>query len=485
MKSMVKSARMLIGGELVESESGEFVSSIDPATEEVIGAFPAGTARDVEKAVEAAEGSWEAWNGIEVAGRAEALRKFGELIMERADELLEVEVRDTGNTITPMRGDVKTGVGGINYYAGLGYELKGETVPSTPNNLHLTLREPYGTVGRIIPFNHPILFATGHTAGALMAGNSVVVKPPETASLSALLLAEIAQQALPPGVFNIVTGLGPQVGAALAVHPQVKRIAFIGSARTGMAIQRMAAEVAVKNITLELGGKNPMIVFPDVNVSDVVTAAIQGMNFTWQGQSCGSTSRLLLHESIYNEVVSQLAERIDAMRVGNPMDEASEMGAINSQGQYEKVLGYIETAKAEGAKLLAGGERPKGPEFKRGFWLRPTLFGDVKPGMCIAQEEIFGPVLSVMKWSDFDEALRIANDVEYGLTASIWTNNIDDALAMARRVRVGFVWVNSVGPHYRGLNYGGYKNSGLGRDEGIQEMLSYTEQKSISIALRN
>jgi acyl-CoA reductase-like NAD-dependent aldehyde dehydrogenase len=305
-------------------------------------------------------------------------------------------------------------------------------------------------VGRIIPFNHPILFATGHTAGALMAGNSVVVKPPETASLSALLLAEIAQQALPPGVYNIVTGLGPQVGAALAVHPQVKRIAFIGSARTGMAIQRMAAEVAVKNITLELGGKNPMIVFPDVNVSDIVTAAIQGMNFTWQGQSCGSTSRLLLHESIYNEVVSQLAERIDAMRVGNPMDEASEMGAINSQGQYEKVLRYIETAKAEGAKLLAGGERPKGPEFKRGFWLRPTLFGDVKPGMCIAQEEIFGPVLSVMKWSDFDEALRIANDVEYGLTASIWTNNIDDALAMARRVRAGFVWVNSVGPHYRG-----------------------------------
>ena len=484
MNVIGKAQKMLIGGALVDSEGGEFIPAINPATEEVIGQIPAGTARDVEKAVEAAEGSWEAWNDMGVAGRSEALRNFGKLIMERADELLEVEVNDTGNTITPMRGDVKTGVGGINYYAGLGYELKGDTVPSTQNNLHFSVREPYGTVGRIIPYNHPILFATGHTAGALMAGNSIVVKPPETASLSSLILAEIAQDALPPGVFNIVTGLGPQVGAALASHPQVKRIAFIGSARTGMAIQRMAAETAVKNITLELGGKNPMIVFPDVNTSEIATAAIQGMNFSWQGQSCGSTSRLLLHESIYDEVVDELVERIGAMRLGDPMDEASEMGAINSRPQYEKVLQYIESAKDEGASLLAGGGRPQGDEFKRGFWVRPTLFGDVKPGMKIAQEEIFGPVLSVMKWSSSDEALRIANDVEYGLTASIWTNNIDDALSLARRVRAGYVWVNSVGPHYRGMNYGGYKNSGVGRDEGVEELLSYTEQKTINIAIR-
>lgn len=285
MNPVTTASHMLIGGDLVASESGDWIDSIDPATEEVIGRIPAGNARDVARAVEAADRAWAAWNGIGVAARAEALRAFGRKMLERAEELLEVEVRDTGNTIAPMRGDVRTGVEGMNYYAGLAYELKGDTIPATPGNLHFTTREPYGVVARIVPFNHPVMFATARTAAALMAGNSVVVKPPETSSLSALILSEIARDALPPGVFNIVTGTGAGAGAPLVRHPGVKRIAFIGSVETGMAIQRMAAESAVKHVTLELGGKNPLIAFPDVDPATVIDAAIAGMNFSWQGQS--------------------------------------------------------------------------------------------------------------------------------------------------------------------------------------------------------
>lgn len=484
MKTVTSASHMLIGGELVESEGGEWIESINPATEEVIGRFPAGTERDMARAVDAAEQAWPAWEAMGVAARGAALRNFARLMMERADELLHVEVADTGNTITPMRGDVRVGAEGLNYYAGLGYELKGDTIPATPNNLHFSVREPYGVVGRIVPFNHPVMFATARSAAALMAGNAVVVKPPETASLSALVLAKIAREALPPGVFNIVTGTGAGAGAALVRHPVVKRIAFIGSVGTGMAIQRMAAEVAVKHVTLELGGKNPMIVFPDVDKAAIVDAAIAGMNFSWQGQSCGSTSRLLLHESIHDDVVAMLAERIDAIRLGDPMDEASQMGAINSKGQYDKVLNYIDVAKDGGATLLAGGVRPTGDGFDKGFWVRPTLFAGVTQDMRIANEEVFGPILSVLKWSTFDEALVMANAVDLGLTASIWTNNIDDALGAARRVRAGYVWINSVGPHYPALGYGGFKNSGTGREEGLEELLSYTEQKVYNIAMR-
>lgn len=484
MSRVTSASHMLIDGDLVVSESGEWIDSIDPATEEVIGRIPSGDARDVARAVEAADRAWEAWNGIGVAARAEALRVFGEKMLARADELLEVEVRDTGNTIAPMRGDVRTGVAGMNYYAGLAYELKGETIPATPGNLHFTTREPYGVVARIVPFNHPVMFATARTAAALMAGNSVVVKPPETSSLSALILSEIAREALPPGVFNIVTGTGAGAGAPLVRHPGVKRIAFIGSVETGMAIQRMAAESAVKHVTLELGGKNPLIAFPDVDPATVTDAAITGMNFSWQGQSCGSTSRLLLHESIHDDVVAGLVERIRAIRVGDPMDPASQMGAINSKGQYDKVLRHIATAREDGARLLAGGGRPEGERFRKGYWVQPTLFGDVEQSMRIAQQEVFGPVLSVMKWSTLDEAIAIANATDLGLTASIYANDIDDAFSAARRVRAGYVWINSVGPHHPAMPYGGMKNSGTGREEGVEEMLSYTEQKAYNLAVR-
>ena len=371
----------------------------------------------------------------------------------------------------------------MNYYAGIAHELKGETIPATPDHLHLTLREPYGVVARIVPFNHPLMFAVARTAAALASGNAVIVKPPETSPLSAMLLAEIAAASLPPGLFNIVTGLGRTVGDAIVRHPDIKRIAFIGSVETGRAIQRAAADVCVKNVSLELGGKNPMIVFPDNDPDEIARAAVSGMNFTWQGQSCGSTSRLLVHEDIHDRVLEAVTERVSNLRVGDPMSEESEMGPLNSAGQLRKVMGFIDSGRQEGARLMTGGERPAGEMFRIGNWIRPTVFADVAPTMRIWREEIFGPVLSVTPWRDIDEAMSRANGVDYGLTAAIWTHDIKNALNAARRIRSGHIWINTVGPHYLGVPYGGMKNSGVGREEGIEEMLSYTETKVINIKL--
>jgi acyl-CoA reductase-like NAD-dependent aldehyde dehydrogenase len=483
MGYVTKADRMLIGGELVASESGEWDESINPANEEVIGRSPAGVAGDVERAVAAGEAAWPAWAAKSPYERGEIMREFGHRLSERAEEILHVEVADTGNTITPMRGDVRIAVESLNYYAGLAHELKGETLPSTSRNLHLTLREPYGVVARIAPFNHPLMFAVARTAAALAAGNAVIVKPPETSPLSAMVLAEIAREALPAGVFNIVTGHGRTVGDAIVRHPRIKRIAFIGSPETGRAIQRAAAEVAVKHVTLELGGKNPMIVFPDTDPDEIARAAVGGMNFTWQGQSCGSTSRLLLHEDIHDAVLERVVARVASMRVGDPMDPEINMGPLNSAQQLKKTLGFVETAQQQGARLMTGGRRPKGSGFDRGFWVEPTVYADVKPGMRLWQEEVFGPILSIGRWSSFEDAVEKANSTEYGLTAAIWTKDIGNALNMARRVRSGHLWINGCSSHFLGVPFGGMKNSGVGREEGIEEMFSYTEAKTINVML--
>ena len=483
MKPITTLDRMLIGGELVASESGIWDHSINPATEEVVGRVPSGTKADVDRAVAAAEAAWPLWNARPTQEREAVLRAFGAKIAERAEEILNVEVADTGNTITPMRGDVRVAVDSLNYYAGIAHEVKGETFPATPKHLHLTLREPYGVVARIVPFNHPVMFAVARTAAALASGNAVVVKPPETSPLSAMVLAEIARDALPPGLFNIVTGPGRDVGDAVVRHPGIKRIAFIGSPSTGRAIQRAAAEVSVKHVTLELGGKNPMIVFPDNDPEEIARAAVGGMNFTWSGQSCGSTSRLLLHEDIYDAVVGKVAQRVAALRVGDPTQADTDMGPVNSKGQLDKILGFIASGHSEGARLLTGGRRPAGKQFARGFWIEPTVFADVVPGMRLWQEEVFGPILSVGRWRTTEEAIRLANSTEYGLTASIWTRDINAALKTARAVRSGHLWINGFSAHFLGVPFGGMKNSGVGREEGIEELLSYTETKTINLVL--
>jgi len=475
--------RMLVGGELIESSGGEWIESLNPATEDFIGKVPRGTASDVDQAAQAAEAAQPAWEALSVEERGSYLRKLGDAILERTDELRTVEVAESGNPITPMRMDLVNGVRDLNYFAGIGYELRGESVPSTPGNVHFTIREPYGVVGRISAFNHPIYMALSGVAAPLVAGNSVILKPSEHCPLSTLLLGEIVRDVLPPGVLNILSG-DFEVGNALVRHPRIKSLSFVGSARTGMAIQRSAAEVAVKNVTLELGGKNPFIAFPDAPIEKVAAAAVAGMNFNWQGQSCSSTSRFFLHDSIYDEVLERIVAIVGAVHPGDPFSANTRMGAINSRGQLDKVESYIEIGKNEGARLATGGVRPAGSGFAKGYWIEPAVFADVDPKMRIAREEVFGPILSVIRWTEIDSVIDAANSVEYGLTGIIYTNDITNALTVAKRLQTGYVMINGLmGVRFRGLPYGGYKNSGIGREGGIEELRSYTEEKAINIIL--
>lgn len=483
MNKSYTTARMLIDGQLVESLDGGWLETIDPADETPLGRVPSGSAADMAAAVAAAGRAQPAWAALPVAERVGYIRKLADGISARAEEFAQIESLDTGNTIGPMRKDVITAVERMQFFCGLAYEMKGETIPGTTPNLHFTQRIPYGIVGRIIPFNHPIGFAAARLAPALIAGNSIVIKPSEQSPLSAGMLGELCADLLPPGVVNIVTG-GRDTGEALVRNPQVKRIAFIGSAAAGMAIQRAAAETSVKHVTLELGGKNPMVVFADADLDRAAEAAVQGMNFGWSGQSCGSTSRLLVHDSIHDEMLERVLTRIRRIKVGHPLDPSVTMGPMNSRAQYEKTLSYIRIGQEEGARLAFGGGRPQGEQFARGFWVEPTVFAGVDMSMRLAREEIFGPVLSVLRWRDPEEAVAMANAVDYGLTAAVWTRDIDSALRMAHRIDAGYIWVNGVGTHFRGVPYGGLKNSGIGREEGLEEMLSYTEIKVINILVK-
>ena len=429
---------MYIGGEFVASESGQWMDSVNPATGEVHGRVPAGTAVDVDRAVQSARAAQPVWAATHVFERGRILRQLADAIRARVD-VLELEAADTGNTIASLDNDITLAGAYLDFMAGLGMEIKGESVPATPQNIHFTMREPFGVVGRIVPFNHPFLFAAAHLGAPLIAGNGVVLKSPDQSPLSAKIMAEICDEVLPKGLVNFVSGVGTVVGDAIVRHPQVPRIGFTGSVGTGMAIQRSAAEVSVKHVTLELGGKNPFIAFPDADPDEVANAAVAGMNFSWSGQSCGSTSRLMLHESIYDAVVERIEAQVSAIRLGDPLDPAAEMGPVNSEPHYRRILDIIASAKQEGATVISGGEVPAGSAFERGYWVQPTVFGDVTMQMRVAREEIFGPVLAVLKWQDEDEVIAMANELDLGLTAAVWTNDLKKAMATVRALDSGLV----------------------------------------------
>jgi acyl-CoA reductase-like NAD-dependent aldehyde dehydrogenase len=475
---------LLIGGKLVSTRSGRCYADVSPATEQVIAHVPDGDAADVDAAVRAAETAATQWRRVPPRERGARVAELARVLEEHADELAFLDAIDGGHPVTSMHLDVSMGADMLRLFSGLGIELKGETIPATTENLHLTLREPFGVVGRIIPFNHPIMFAAGKIAAPLVAGNAVILKPPESAPLSALRMGELFADLLPPGVLSIVVGEGPATGRAVARHPAIRRIGFIGSDRTGRSIQKDAAEVGVKEVTLELGGKNALIAFPDADPEQVAASAVAGMNFVRSsGQSCGSTSRLLLHESIADDVVGRVLARMAAIRIGDPLDPATEMGTMASRAQYDKTMRYIDMARADGATVLAGGGPPPNLADQPGLFIAPTLLGGVRPDMRVAREEVFGPVLSVIRWQDEQAAIDIANAVDYGLTGSIWTSDLTRAHRVAGAIQAGYLWINGSSRHFAGVPFGGVKMSGVGREESLGELLSYTQLKTVNIML--
>lgn len=472
----------LIGGELVPAVSGKTLVTINPATGEKLADVPACDAHDVHRAVLAAQNAFASWKKLTPVDRAAYLRRFAEQLRARAETYAMLDALDLGSPLQFMSKDVASAAALNDYYAGLAPEIKGETIPATAETLNFTIREPFGVVARITPFNHPILFAA-RIAAPLIAGNTLVLKPAEQAPLSALEMAHDVKEIFPPGVVNILTGDGPNAGAPLVRHPLVRRIHFTGSVEIGREIMRAAADL-LKTVTLELGGKNPMIVFPDADLEKAVAGAFNGMNYCWsQGQSCGSTSRLFLHADIQDEFLARLVEKVRSVRIGLPADESTEMGCLVSRKHFDKVMSYIELGKKQGARLVAGGGRPPQPELARGYFVMPTIFDQVKQTMRLAQEEIFGPVQAVLTWRDEKELIQMVNGVLYGLTASIWTRDFAAAYRLAREIEAGYIWINDSSRHFPGVPFGGWKQSGFGREESLADLLSYTQLKSFNVNL--
>jgi betaine-aldehyde dehydrogenase len=470
------------GGAWHEPKSGRFVDTLNPGTGLTLGKVADCGAEDIDAAVAAAKAAFKEWRRVLPLERAKILRRIAEILRQNANELAMIDAADCGNPVREMVSDAMVAAAQMEFFAGFVTEMKGSSIPMGPDVVNFSVREPLGVVGRIIPFNHPFMFCAGKSAAPLAAGNTVIVKPPEQAPLSSLRLAELIGGLLPAGVFNVVPG-GREAGQRLASHPDVAMIALIGSVPTGRAVMKAAADT-VKRTMLELGGKNALIAYGDADPDEVAGAVIGGMNFTWCGQSCGSTSRAFIHANIHDAVIERIKARIAHFKPGIPTDPATTMGAIVSKAQFDRVVSYIDAAKKEGARVIAGGGPPSDPALAKGFYIEPTVFADVTMSMRIAREEIFGPVLGVFKWSDEAKMLAEVNQVEYGLTASIWTNDLSTAHRTAMAVEAGYVWINEFGKHFLGAPFGGFKQSGLGREECFEEMLAFTQEKNIHVKLR-
>src|SRR3954469_15720563 len=474
---------LLINNEWRAAAAGQTMDVVNPATEEVIAQVPSAAAADLDQAVAAARAALDGpWGQMSARERGRLVRKIGERVLERADEMARLETLHNGKPISESRHiEIPAAAECFEYYGGWSDKVMGETIPAKGNYLTYTLREPLGVVAAIVPWNFPLLLTAWKVAPALACGNTVILKPASQTPLSALALGEIALEVgLPAGVLNVLTGPGAQLGQAIVEHPGIDKIAFTGDTSTGKGIMRGAADT-LKKITLELGGKSPNIVFADADVDAAIRGATTGI-FYGKGEVCAAGSRLLVDKSIKSEFIDKVAARAKKMAPGDPLDPKTRLGAISSKKQLDGDLRYIEIAKKEGAQLVAGGGRADIGTGK-GYFLQPTIFDGVTPEMTIAREEIFGPVLAAIEFGDVDEAIARANDSAYGLAAAVWTKDIKKAHYVARKLQAGTVWINTYNVYDTAAPFGGYKQSGFGREMSVHALEHYTQVKSVWVDL--
>jgi aldehyde dehydrogenase (NAD+) len=477
--------QLFIDNQWRPAASGRTMEVVNPATEEVVAEVPSAGAADVDAAVSAARAALNGpWGRLSARERGRLVRKLGDRLMERVDDVARLETLHNGKPITESRHiEIPAAAECFEYYAGWADKVTGETIPVKGNHLTYTLREPVGVVAAIVPWNFPLLLAAWKVAPALACGNTVILKPASQTPLTALALGEIAVEiGLPAGVLNVVTGPGATVGQAIVEHPGIDKIAFTGDTTTGKTIMRGSAET-LKRITLELGGKSPNIVLADADMEAAVRGVTIGI-FYGKGEVCAAGSRLLVDRAVKEPFVDKLVARTKKMVPGDPMDPKTRFGAISSRKQLETVLSYIETGKREGATLLTGGARTDIGTGK-GYFVQPTVFADVTPEMTISREEIFGPVLAAIEFADLDEAIAKANDSPYGLAAGVWTRDIRKAHYVARKLQAGTVWVNTYNVYDAAAPFGGYKLSGFGREMGAHALEHYTQIKTVWIDLQS
>jgi aldehyde dehydrogenase (NAD+) len=479
-----ESTGLYVGGEFVESEAGETFDTVDPTTGEVLTSVARGREADIDRAVEAAWTAFdEAWSGYGAGRRQRALTAIADTIEAHTEELAQLEALDNGKPVSEATIDVRGAAEQFRYFAGLVRGNDGETM-AEGSRYGQVIKEPYGVVGQVVPWNFPLLMASWKLAPALAAGNCTVLKPAEQTPLSALRLAELIDEneLVPDGVVNVVTGYGEEAGAPLTGHPDVRKVAFTGSTAVGKQVMKAAAE-NVTDVTLELGGKSPVVVFPDVDVERAVRLVSSAIFYN-TGECCEAGSRLFVHEDVADEVLAGLQAAIDGMTVGDPLDEETDLGPKVSGEQVDRTLEYLDLAREEGGRFLAGGDRPDDEALADGCYVEPTLIEGLDHDARAVQEEIFGPVLSVFRWDDYDEMMELANDVDYGLAGGVVTTDATTAQRAARDIEAGYIWINSYHDLVPGLPFGGYKQSGIGRELSEETLEHYQQTKTINQSLR-